>query len=101
MSSRRSRRGVDAKGRSTGFNHPVLILRRSLVHSPQFSALSSTARSLLLELQGIYNGTNNGRLFLSVRDAAARLGLADLKAAMNAFNELETLGFISQTVAAH
>lgn len=49
----------------------------------------------------LHNGENNSALYLSVRDAAARLGLADLAAAGNAFAELESMGFIVCTVAAH
>jgi hypothetical protein len=48
------------------------------------------------------NGRNNGMgLFLSVRDAADRMGVADLHAAVNAFNELQDLGFIDMTHEAH
>jgi hypothetical protein len=47
----------------------------------------------------MFNGTNNGAIFLSVRDATARLGFADYKAAMAAFAELEQLGFITETMA--
>jgi hypothetical protein len=75
------------------------MIRRSLLHSPQFSALSCSSRSLLFELQAMFNGTNNGTIFLSVRDATARLGLADFKAAQSAFAELRQVGWISETVA--
>jgi hypothetical protein len=95
--SRRNR--VNAKGRSTGPIERLLIIRRSLLHSPQFSALSSASRALLFELQAMFNGTNNGAIFLSVRDATARLGLADYKAAQTAFTELRQLGWITETVA--
>ncbi len=47
----------------------------------------------------MFNGTNNGTIFLSVRDATARLGLADCKAAQIAFTELRQLGWITETVA--
>lgn len=90
---------TDAKGRSKGLVHRVLIVRRSLVHSPQFSALSCSARALFFELHAMFNGTNNGEIFLSVRDATARLGFSDFKAAMAAFAELTQLGFIRETAA--
>src|SRR5579864_6242968 len=95
--SRRNR--VNAKGRSTGPIERFIGIRRSLLHSPQFSALSCTSRGLLLELQAMFNGTNNGTIFLSVRDATARLGLADFKATQAAFVELKQLGWITETVA--
>jgi hypothetical protein len=47
----------------------------------------------------MFNGTNNGEIFLSVRDATARLGLGDYKAAQAAFTELRQLGWIVETVA--
>jgi hypothetical protein len=95
--TRRNR--VNAKGRSTVPLERFIGIRRSLLHSPQFSALSCTSRSLLFELQAMFNGTNNGAIFLSVRDATARLGLADFKAAQAAFTELRQLGWITETVA--
>lgn len=88
--SRRNR--VNATGRSLGPIDRYIGIRRSLLHSPQFSALSCNSRALLLELQAMFNGTNNGAIFLSVRDATARLGLADYKAAQSAFAELRKLG---------
>lgn len=95
--SRRNR--INATGRSTGPLERFIGVRRSLLHSAQFSALSCTSRALLFELQAMFNGTNNGTIFLSVRDATARLGLADYKAAQAAFTELIRLGWITQTVA--
>jgi hypothetical protein len=89
-----------ANGRNLDGVERLVILRRSLLHSPQYSALSVTSRSLIFELQAMFNGTNNGTLFLSLRDAAARLGLSDLKAAQKAFDELVRFGFITQTIGA-
>jgi hypothetical protein len=54
----------------------------------------------LFELQAIFNGTNNGTIFLSCKDAADRLGLSDLKAIRAAFDELRDLGFITETIGA-
>ena len=81
-------------------SEPFLLFRRSLLHSPQFSALSTPSRSLILEMHGMFNGANNGTVFLSVRDAAARLGFSDLKAAMRAFNECADLGWLTETIGA-
>ena len=77
-----------------------MLFRRSLLHSPQFSALSTPSRALVLEMHGMFNGANNGTVFLSVRDAAARLGFSDLKAAMRAFNECVDLGWLTETIGA-
>ena len=92
----------DATGRDSkrlGSDGAVIILRRSFWLSPQVSALSVTARALLVELTAIYTGPAcNGKLFLSQVDAAHRLGLSDRKAVKSAFEELERLGFIRCTV---
>jgi hypothetical protein len=98
VSSRRKLKMAPNGRNLNGVEDRVIVLRRSLLHSPHFSALSVTARSLLFELQAMFNGTNNGTLFLSQRDAAARLGLSDLKAAKKAFDELFQLGFLTQTI---
>jgi hypothetical protein len=72
-----------------------------LLTSPAYRSLSPNARSLLVELVMMENGKNNGELFLSVRDAADRMGVADLSAATAAFTQLETGGFIACTRDAH
>ena len=92
----------DATGRDSkrlGSDGAVIILRRSFWLSPQVSALSVTARALLVELTAMYTGPAcNGKLFLSQVDAAHRLGLSDRKAVKSAFSELEGLGFLRCTV---
>lgn len=74
-----------------------VALRHSLLSSNAYRSLSCAARALLVELVMLHNGENNGSLYLSVRDAAARLGLADNKAVKRAFNELVEMGFIACT----
>jgi hypothetical protein len=86
----------NAKGRNR--TSRFLRLDYSIFISPAYRALSTTARALLLEIISLYNGENNGALYLSVRDAAKRLGLADVGAASRAFDELEAMGFIVCTV---
>lgn len=68
-----------------------------MLHGNAFRSLSPNARSLLIELVMLYNGENNGSLYLSVRDAAHRMGIADLTAASRAFDDLAVLGFIQLT----
>ncbi len=92
----------DATGRNSkrlGSDGAVIILRRSFWLSPQVSALSVTARALLVELTAMYTGPAcNGKLFLSQVDAAQRLGLSDRKAVKAAFAELEGVGLLSCTL---
>lgn len=76
-------------------------LDHALLQSPAFRALSCPARSLLVEFVMLHNGENNGALYMSVRNAAARLGLSCLEAASKALSELEAMGFIVCTADAH
>lgn len=73
------------------------MLRHGLLNSPAYRALSVTARALLVELTMLEDGKNNGSLYLGIRDAAGRLGMADLTAVRGAFDELQELGFIEMT----
>ncbi len=75
-----------------------MIVRRSFWQGPHIAAASGASRALAVELQSMFNGANNGTLFLSVRDAADRLGFTGLEAAQNAMKELESLGLVSVTV---
>lgn len=81
-------------GRFTGVPHTVM-------KSEAYRSLGATARSLLFELAMIENSKNNGSLYLSVRDAADRLGMSDPKSITNAFNELEDRGLIKCTKPAY
>jgi hypothetical protein len=77
-------------------------LGHKMLLASAYRALTPNARALLVELAMMENGSNNGvKLYLSVRDAADRMGVADLKAASAAFKELEALGFIVMTADAH
>ena len=64
-----------------------------MMRSPAWADLSPAARALLIELYALYNGVNNGELFLSIRSAARRLSIAG-NTAGKAFRELEAHGFI-------
>jgi hypothetical protein len=68
-------------------------LHRWLLESPAYRSLSLAARCLMVELYDRFNGENNGNVFLSVRDAAACLGIGKNRAG-EAFGELEAKGFI-------
>jgi hypothetical protein len=91
------------KPNATGRNQTSRFARldHSLLESPAYRSLSPAARSLLVEMVMMDNGSNNGSLFLSVRDAAARIGVVDLTCATNAFGELQDMGFIAMTMEGH
>ena len=48
-------------------------LYRWMMKTPAWQSLSVGPRSLLVELYNLYDGSNNGQLFLSIREAAKRL----------------------------
>lgn len=58
-----------------------------------YRSLKPPARALLVELYDLYNGQNNGELFLSVRKAARSIRVGN-NLATKAFRELEDKGFI-------
>lgn len=89
-------RRVNATGRSEGGAHHARFYRWEL-ESIAFRWLSVAARALLLELKALYTGSNNGTLFLSVREAARRLGVGKNQAAA-AFGELQERGFIRPSI---
>lgn len=84
-------------------NHTGAFVRlpHTLLTTQAYRGLSPNARALLVDLVMMEKGKNNGALYLSVRDAANRLGLADLKSASGAIDELEANGFIAMTADAH
>jgi hypothetical protein len=65
-----------------------------------FRSLSVGARALLIDLKALYNGTNNGGLFLSVREAGKRLGVAK-DTASKYLRELELRGFVKAREHGH
>lgn len=76
-------------------------LDHKILRSNAYRSLSPNARALLVELVMLDNGENNGSLYLSVQDAADRMGVADHHVASNAFDELQKRGFIELTHPAH
>jgi hypothetical protein len=92
--ARRPKRGqrVLVNGRSEESAHHVRLYGRHMA-SPAWRSLSPVARCLYVELKLLYVGTNNGKLFLSVRVAAERINVAKTTAGL-AFKELEKRGFI-------
>jgi len=99
MAMRRNRNRVNATGRNETSRFVRLDYR--ILTSNAYRSLSPNARSLLVELVMLYNGENNGSLYLSVRHAAHRMGVADLTATSRAFDSLIAHGFIEVTQDAH
>jgi Homeodomain-like domain len=65
--------------------------------SPSYVHTSPVARAALIEIARLFNGSNNGRLGLSVRQAADRLGCSK-DTANRAIRELQEHGFIEPAV---
>lgn len=84
MSSRYKRKG------RTKF----LMLEKHLLGCPAWRALSPNDRALYLELKWRYDGRNNGRIGLSVREACEALNIGN-GAVKAAFLELQAKGFIA------
>ena len=89
----------NAKGRS--YTSRFVRLEHSLLISNAYRALKPLARALIIEISMLYNGNNNGSLYLSVRDAADRLGVADHSSVTSAFDQLQEFGFIEISKEAH
>jgi len=68
-------------------------LHRWLMDSVAWQTLDTASRSLLVELYALYNGSNNGFLFLSLREAARRANL-NKDTAGRGFKTLQDRGFI-------
>ncbi len=82
---------VNAKGRNDGAKHVRLYWW--LLDSAAYRHLSCYGRALLIEIIYRHNGENNGRVLMSVREAADRLGVVP-NTALKALAELQDKGFI-------
>jgi hypothetical protein len=92
MTKTRPDRGTDATGRSKRDAKHVRHYEYVLA-CPAYRSLSLAGRCLLTEMYRLFNGENNGELYLSVRTAAALLTI-NPKTALKAFHEIEDHGFI-------
>ena len=95
MASKGKGRHADKKGRSK-YDEQFLPIPYSMASSDAWRCLSGAAVKVYVELRSRYNGSNNGRLFLSLNDAARLLGIGK-QTAMRAFDDLEEKGFIVMT----
>ena len=71
-------------------------LHHYMLDSPAYRGLTTQARAVYVEIAKRYNGLNNGRIALSVRDAAGACNIAR-DTATRAFRELIDAGFIEET----
>ncbi|WP_417497761.1 hypothetical protein [Maricaulis sp.] len=98
---RKAWRGHDATGRTKG-DGKVTALPLALVQEPAWRALSPKAQMTYIWLR--FEGrdrqfSNNGKIQLSVRQAAQRLGI-HRNAAAGGFQELQQKGFVVVTAMA-
>jgi hypothetical protein len=95
-----SRRGKP--GRDGGVGERFAPIVDSVRLSAAWRVLSPVGRALFIELRALANPPfeKNGRVFLSVRDAAERLNVS-IATAARAFHELQRLGFIVVTDLGH
>lgn len=77
------------------------MLPHTIMESVAYASLDLTARCLLNELIYLYRGDNNGAIYLSASDAAARLGQSDKRPALRAFNDLQDRGFVTLAKESH
>jgi hypothetical protein len=71
-------------------------LFRYVLDSPAYASLSVWARAALVEVNRGYNGSNNGRIVLSVREIANRMN-CHRDTAARALQDLISRGFIEPT----
>lgn len=90
--ARNQKRKVLANGRNK-FDRFVK-LDFGLLKSDAYRSLSTGARALLVEFGRLYNGDNNGELFMSQRTAAEMVGVANHVTAAGYLRELQDRGFI-------
>jgi hypothetical protein len=82
-----------SKRRRLNPSNKFVMLERWFWRCPAWQALPHPARSLYIELELLYCGTNNGDISLGVRKAAELLGCS-INHTTKMFSELEAKGFI-------
>lgn len=94
---KRKKSKIDEKGRNPHKDRFVK-LDAWIMQSPAYRLLSPGARALLLEFMRLYNGQNNGTLFMSQRDAATAVGVKNHQTAARYIQELVKRGFLRVTM---
>lgn len=92
------RRRHNAKGRSIGTYGKFVALPEFMMASEAYRSLCPLARVLYTEVARVYNGSNNGFLALSARDAAERCGVTK-NTVTKPFRELIDKGFLELACA--
>jgi DNA-binding transcriptional regulator YhcF (GntR family) len=90
--NRKNGKATAPNGRSVGKSRFVMLYK-FMTSCPAYCSLSNNARALYIELKLLFNGSNNGDLFMSVRDAAASINVS-VGTASKTLNELQEKGFI-------
>lgn len=85
--------GKSKRGAAKALRH--LRIYRSMMLTPAWASLTPAERAVLLELYALHNGSNNGEIFLSLREAGRRCNI-NKDTAGAAFKVLEEKGFIRQ-----
>lgn len=86
-------RNHNSKGRGTGGPN-FIQLHHWFLQSPAWRSLGVYARALYVEMRARYNGSNNGGIVMSHRDAQELLACSN-KPIPGAFRELQEKGFIA------
>lgn len=94
MASKKHRRRVNATGRNE--TEQFVPIGYAMAQSAAFRSLGGNALKVWVELRSRFNGMNNGKLTLSLDEAARTLGIGKATA-QRAFSELEAKGFIKTT----
>lgn len=89
-------RKADSKGRSKNEGR-FLKLEYYLLQSSAWKSLKSVRRAIYIELAQRFNGSNNGEISMSVREAAYGAHCSK-DTASEAFHELEGKGFIKRNL---
>ncbi len=87
----------DRKGRSKGTLSRFVGLEHYILDSPAWLSLSPVQRCAYIEVVRLYNGMNNGRLAVSGRRLASRLGIHK-STGCRALEVLVEMGFLEITV---
>ncbi|MDN3645776.1 hypothetical protein QWY75_06115 [Pontixanthobacter aestiaquae] len=84
------------KPNATGRNDTERFVKLDewMLRSKSYRLLSAPARALLVEFLRLYNGSNNGHLWISQRDAALAIGVRQHSTAAKYIDELIERGFL-------
>jgi len=94
MSKKRRFKNMDAQGRR--ITEPFVKLTKNLLASPAWKDLSPAAVCIYIEIRQRYNGSNNGEISLSCREAGG-IAHCGKGTASNKLYELAEHGFIKES----